>query len=137
MPRRSILFSLFFSQQMVIFLKTINQIMFILCFKNPKISPLKPQESLKPLPGPVAHLVSKPLATSSCLISPASWTPAILAFSVLLKQPPSCQLFPLVLPPSLCTFFVWNPPPWIFVQLSPSYYSNLCFKFPPPWQRLF
>ena len=72
---------------MVIFLKTINQTTFILRFKNPNISPLKPQKSPKPLPGPVAHLVSKPLATSSRLISPAPWTPAILAFSALLNSP--------------------------------------------------
>ena len=115
---------------MVIFLKTINQTTFILRFKNPNISPLKPQKSPKPLPGPVAHLVSKPLATSSRLISPAPWTPAILAFSALLNSPLPSSSPPQLLPPSLCIFCVWTPPPWIFVPLSLSCYSRLRLNFP-------
>lgn len=109
MPRGSKLFSLFFSQQMVIFLKTINQIMFILCFKNPNISPLKPQESPKLLPGPVAHLVSKPLATSSCPLdsSHLSLLCASQTAPFLLVVPPTPTSKPL-------HFLCQNHPPWIF-----------------------
>lgn len=128
MPRRPQLFSPF-TQQIVILLETMSQIMFILCLQKPSISPLQPEKrSPKSLSWSAAPC--RPLAISSCAISPAH--PSHPSLHCASQTAPPNQFFLLLSLPSLCTFCscVWNSPPWVFAYLASSCFSGLPSNFP-------